>query len=60
MATYQAGNKSERERPFLARVWTKRKPTYLGYYRTRTEAERAEAIARAKRHHPSNYDSQAD
>lgn len=48
MATYQAGNKQERTRPYLARVWTNRQPTYLGYYRTRAEAERAEEAARGK------------
>jgi hypothetical protein len=49
MATYQAGNRSRRERPWLARVWTKgrhKPPMYLGYYATRHEAEEAEEIIR--------------
>jgi hypothetical protein len=46
MASYQSGNLQERQRPWLARTWKARKPTYLGYYRTRAEAELAEQRAR--------------
>ena len=51
MATYQAGNKSERKRPYIARIWPNGRwfpPEYLGYYRTRAEAEKAEEEARGK------------
>lgn len=48
MATYVAGNKSARERPWLARSYNKRHATFLGYFRTREEAERAELEAKIR------------
>lgn len=51
MATYQQGNQQARTRPWIARVWTKGRwypPEYLGYFKTRAEAEKAEEEARGK------------
>lgn len=42
MASYIAGRYQARMRPWCARRWVKGKVYYLGYYRTRAEAELVE------------------
>lgn len=44
MATYMAGKYRERAKPWHARAYVNRKAVSLGYYRTRGEAEAAEAF----------------
>ena len=46
MATFMPGNKSPRERPWLARMYIKRRPVCLGYFKTKAEAEQVEREAR--------------
>lgn len=46
MATYMPGNKSPREKPWLARAYANDKAKCIGYFKTRQEAEKAEEDAR--------------